>query len=82
MTDEPYKELVSGEVLWYILHLEPVTTPELESNIPDERLPNGNAVSSTVIRLWRSGLLVRRKRQQAGQAPYEYAVAIESELKE
>lgn len=72
--DRPFSEGSSVRVLWVIsASADPVTTGEISEEIGSAR----NWIQQVVTRLWRSGLVVRRRRQQPsnGPNPYEYSVS-------
>lgn len=80
--DTPYKSEAGGpSVLWTIATAEePVTVDELEEHFGVGR----QSLHSVILRLYRSGFLVRRRREidRSGGVPYEYAVAERPEADE
>jgi len=61
-----------SEVVYALAHTAPATVKEIEKFLNTET----NAHNGTVLRTWRDGLLIRRKRERGGMGkdPYEYTL--------
>lgn len=68
------------QVLYY---LATSSEPETAKDLADEMDAEEKNVHSSLIRLWRSGMVVRRRRPIPGRPeathPYEYAIAARPE---
>lgn len=62
------------EIIWALAHMGPATVKEVESFLGYEE---GEEDANSFTRAWRSGFLVRRRRETGtiGSDPYEYAIA-------
>lgn len=63
-----------AEVVYALAHIAPATTKEVAEFMNIDT--SGGSVSTTITRTWRSGLLIRRRRDSDnyGEDPFEYAL--------
>lgn len=69
-----YHNITGAHVLWLLANSEdPLTPQQITERLDGEQ----KSIHDTVMRCWRSGLLVRRERYEIGDGknPYEYAIA-------